>query len=123
MNPRNFLNFFKSKTGQVTGFGILFFVGACLLMGVLYFRHSTTTITNLSAPKIDKTEDKTQKPSTWYSHEPDADFANKHPVEAETMVARPPARLPPPPQFFPSPFITKMANPRRYRIPTRLTDG
>lgn len=82
MNPRNFLNFFKSKTGQVTGFGLLFFVGACLLTGVLYFRHSTTTITNLSAPKTDKTEDKTQKPSTWYSHEPDADFANKHPVEA-----------------------------------------
>ncbi len=82
MNPRNFLNFFKSKTGQVTGFGLLFFVGACLLTGVLYFRHSTTTITNLSAPKLDKTEDKTQKPSTWYSHEPDADFANKHPVEA-----------------------------------------
>ena len=82
MNPRNFLNFFKSKTGQVTGFGILFFVGACLLTGVLYFRHGTTSITSLTAPKLDKTEDKTQKPSTWYSHEPDADFANKHPVEA-----------------------------------------
>jgi len=82
MNPRNFLNFFKSKTGQVTGFGLLFFVGACLLTGVLYFRHNTTAITNITAPKLDKTEDKTQKPSTWYSHEPDADFANKHPVEA-----------------------------------------
>jgi hypothetical protein len=81
MNPRNFLNFFKSKTGQVTGFGLLFFVGACLLTGVLYFRHSTTAVTNITAPKLDKTEDKTQKPSTWYSHEPDADFANKHPVE------------------------------------------
>ncbi len=46
MNPRKFVSFFKTKTGQVTAFGILFFVGACLLTGVLYFRHSGTTTTH-----------------------------------------------------------------------------
>jgi len=81
MNPRNFLNFFKSKTGQVTAFGILFFIGASLLTGVLYFRHSANVRTAItSAPNLDKTADKSQKPSSWYSHTPDADYANKHPV-------------------------------------------
>lgn len=34
MNPRTFLNFFKTKTGQVTAFGIVFAIAACLLTGV-----------------------------------------------------------------------------------------
>ena len=29
---------------------------------------------------LDKTVDKSQKPSSWFSHTPDADYANKHPV-------------------------------------------
>ena len=43
MNPRKFVSFFNTKTGQVTAFGILFFIGACLLTGVLYFRHGGAT--------------------------------------------------------------------------------
>ena len=35
MNPRKFVSFFKTKTGQVTAFGILFFICATLLTGVL----------------------------------------------------------------------------------------
>jgi hypothetical protein len=81
MNARSFLNFFKSKTGQVTAFGLLFFVAACLLTGVLYFRHGSATATPV-APHLDKTADKSQQPSSWYSHTPDADYANKHPIEA-----------------------------------------
>ena len=87
MNARKFLDFFKTKTGQITAFGILFFIGACLLTGVLYFHQGKTNISALAAPKLDKTVDKTQQPSTWYSHEPDADFANKHPVETPDASA------------------------------------
>ncbi len=83
MNPRKFLDFFKSKTGQVMAFGILFFIGASLLTGVLYFRQGKSSTTTLVQPKLDRTADKTQQPSSWYSHKPDADFANKHPAEAE----------------------------------------
>ena len=78
MNARKFLNFFKSKTGQVTAFGLLFFVGACLLTGVLYFRHGTTKTAPGATPNLDKTADKTQQPSSWFSYKPDADFANRH---------------------------------------------
>jgi hypothetical protein len=81
MNPRKFLNFFKSKTGQITAFGLLFFVGACLLTGVLYFRHGTATATPV-APNLDKVADKSQQPSSWLSDKPDAGFANKHPDDA-----------------------------------------
>jgi len=81
MNARKFFDFFKTKTGQITAFGILFFIGACLLTGVLYFHQGKTSISAVTVPKLDKTIDKTQQPSTWYSHEPDADFANKHPME------------------------------------------
>ena len=87
MNARKFLDFFKTKTGQITAFGILFFIGACLLTGVLYFHQGKTTISALAVSKLDKTVDKTQQPSTWYSHEPDADFANKHPVETPDASA------------------------------------
>lgn len=60
MNPRTFLNFFKTKTGQVTAFGLLFFVAACLLTGVLYFRHSkTATTTTLVAPRVGRAEAET----------------------------------------------------------------
>jgi len=82
MNARTFLNFFKSKTGQVTAFGLLFFVAACLLTGVLYFRHATATATAGAAPNLDKSADKSQKPSSWFSGKPDADYANKHPNDA-----------------------------------------
>lgn len=80
MNPRKFLDFFKSKTGQVAAFGILFFIGASLLTGVLYFRHSSEIVAPLPSAHLDKTETKSQQPSSWFSHDPDADFANKHPV-------------------------------------------
>ena len=46
IDPRKFVSFFKSKTGQVAAFGLLFFVCATLLTGVLYFRHGTTTSTH-----------------------------------------------------------------------------
>ena len=80
MNPRKFVSFFKTKTGQVTAFGLLFFVGACLLTGVLYFRHSSTTTSPVTSPSLDKITDQPQKPSSWLSDKPDAGFANKHPV-------------------------------------------
>ena len=83
MNPRKFLDFFKSKTGQVMTFGILFFIGASLLTGVLYFREGKSSIPTPGQPKAEATADKTQQPSSWFSHKPDADFANKHPAETE----------------------------------------
>jgi Bacterial conjugation TrbI-like protein len=81
MNPRKFVSFFKTKTGQITSFGLVFFVGACLLTGVLYFRHGTATATPV-APNLDKTADKSQQPSSWLSGKPDAGFANKHSSDA-----------------------------------------
>ena len=83
-NPRKVINFFKSKTGQVTAFGLLFFVAACLLSGVLYFRYGTGTVTP-TAPNLDKAADKSQQPSSWFSHTPDADYANKHPAEPDKV--------------------------------------
>jgi len=80
INPRKFVTFFKSKTGQVTAFGILFFICATLLTGVLYFRHGTVTTTPVASPNLDKTADKSQQPSSWLSDKPDAGFANKHPA-------------------------------------------
>ncbi len=55
MNPRKFLDFFKSKTGQVMAFGILFFIGTSLLTGVLYFRNGKTASTVVGTPKLDAT--------------------------------------------------------------------
>jgi hypothetical protein len=75
INPRHFISFFKSKTGQVTAFGLVFFIAACLLTGVLYFRHSSSVPKVVVAPKIEQVP---QKPSTWHSGTPDAGFANKH---------------------------------------------
>ncbi|MCE0497989.1 MAG: TrbI/VirB10 family protein [Methylacidiphilales bacterium] len=98
MNARQFLAFFKSKTGQITAFGILFFIAACLLTGVLYFRHGAAA--PVTAPNLDKTADKTQQPSSWFSHTPDADYANKHPAEPGNVpsslkgIPAPPAVLP-----------------------------
>ena len=80
MNPRKFVSFFKTKTGQVTAFGILFFIAACLLTGVLYFRHSGATTSTVATPNLEKITEQPQKPSTWLSDKPDAGFANKHPV-------------------------------------------
>jgi len=77
MNARTFLDFFKSKTGQIAAFGILFFIGASLLTGVLYFRHGTKTATPV-APHLDATTEKSQQPSSWFSHTLDADYANRH---------------------------------------------
>ena len=82
IDPRKFLNFFKSKTGRVIFFGLVFFVAACLLTGVLYFRHSTRTATPVT-PHLDKTADKSQQPSSWFSGKPDAGYANKHPNEGD----------------------------------------
>ena len=99
MNPRQFVSFFNTKTGQVTAFGILFFVGACLLTGVLYFRHTGSTIATVSTPNLEKVPEPPQKPSTWLSDKPDAGFANKHPVSSTDNTSpgqssTPPAALP-----------------------------
>ena len=75
IDPRKFVSFFKSKTGQITAFGLLFFIGCCLLTGFLYFRHTSTAPTVVLSPKV---EEPPQKPSSWHSQTPDADFANKH---------------------------------------------
>ena len=80
IDSRKFLTFFKSKTGQITAFGILFFICATFLTGVLYFRHGTATTTPVVEPNLDKTADKSQQPSSWFSGKPDADYANKHPA-------------------------------------------
>jgi hypothetical protein len=40
IDSRKFVSFFKSKTGQVAAFGLLFFIGATLLTGVLYWPRS-----------------------------------------------------------------------------------
>jgi hypothetical protein len=80
IDPRKFVTFFKSKTGRITAFGIVFFISATLLTGVLYFRHGTPTTTPGAAPNLDKPADKTQQPSSWLSDKPDAGFANKHPA-------------------------------------------
>jgi hypothetical protein len=75
IDPRKFVAFFQSKTGQITAFGILFFIGCCLLTGILYFRHTSTTPQVVVSPKVDEPP---RKPSSWHSELPDADFANKH---------------------------------------------
>jgi len=80
INSREITTFFKSKTGQITAFGLLFFVGACLLTGVLYFRHGSATTTPVSESTPDKATDKTPNPSTWLSGKPDAGYANHHPT-------------------------------------------
>jgi len=84
-NPRKLLDFFKTKTGQVTAFGLFFFIGTCLLTGYLYVRNGTVS---MSAPKPDKPlkGDPSQQPSTWWFHKADADFANKH-SDPGTMTA------------------------------------
>jgi hypothetical protein len=78
-DSRKFLSLLKSKTGQVASFGFLFFVAACLLAGVLYFRQGSTVAVPVPAPNPDKTADKSQQPFSWLSHITDAEFANKHP--------------------------------------------
>jgi hypothetical protein len=75
IDSRKFVSFFNSKTGKIAAFGLLFFVGVCLLSGVLYFRHSSSPSSVVLSPKIDEP---TQKPSSWNSNTPDAGFANKH---------------------------------------------
>jgi type IV secretory pathway VirB10-like protein len=80
MNSRDIITFFKSKTGQITAFGLLFFVGACLLTGVLYFRHGADTTAPTAAPGQERPADKTPNPSSWFSGKPDADYANRHPA-------------------------------------------
>ena len=75
IDSRKFVSFFNSKTGKIAAFGLLFFVGVCLLSGVLYFRHSSSPPSVVLSPKIDEPQ---QKPSSWNSNTPDAGFANKH---------------------------------------------
>jgi len=99
IDPRKFITFFKSKTGQVAAFGLLFFIGATLLTGVLYFRHGTATATAGVLPNLDRIADKSQQPSSWYSGKPDADYANKHPAPLSddglaNKAPAPPAPLP-----------------------------
>jgi hypothetical protein len=78
MNARSFLAFFHTKTGQLAIFGLLFFIGTTLLTGFLYFRNGGTA--NVEMPKLDQIAGQAQKPSTWFSYKPEADFANKHPI-------------------------------------------
>jgi len=80
IDSRKFLTFFKSKTGRVTAFGIVFFIAAAFLTGVLYFRNSAATTAPIAAPNLDKTADKSQQPFSWLFDKPDADYANKHPA-------------------------------------------
>ncbi len=78
INARNFVSFFNTKTGHLTAFGILFLIGTCLLAGGMYFHRADTgngSLTSSVAPKVD---DKPQKPSTWISDKPPADYANRH---------------------------------------------
>lgn len=82
MSPREFVSFFKTKTGQVTAFGIVFFVGACLLTGALYFRHTGPATAAVSTPNLQTVPEPPVKPSTWLSDKPDAGFANKHSIPA-----------------------------------------
>ena len=79
IDSRKFVSFFNSKTGKIAAFGLLFFVAACLLTGVLYFRQGTTPTAPVSLPKPDLAEDKTPNPFNWFSGKPDADYANRHP--------------------------------------------
>jgi hypothetical protein len=88
MNARQFLNFFKSKTGQVAAFGLLVFVALCLLAGVLYFRHDSAITTKVAA-NPDQPADKSQQPSSWFSHTSDAGYANKHPAGPENAPVSP----------------------------------
>ena len=89
MNARQFLAFFKSKTGQVTAFGLLVFVALCLLAGVLYFRHGSAITTARVAANQDQSADKSQQPSSWFSHTSDAGYANKHPAGPENTPVSP----------------------------------
>ena len=89
MNARQFLNFFKSKTGQVTAFGLLIFVALCLLAGVLYFRHGSAITTARVATNPDQSADKSQQPASWFSHTSDAGYANKHPAGPENAPVLP----------------------------------
>ena len=72
-------NFFKSKTGQVIGFGLVFSIAACLLIGALHFRQGGASAAPVTAPNLATTADKTQQPFSWFSRITDAGFANKHP--------------------------------------------
>jgi hypothetical protein len=40
IDPRKFLTFLHSKTGQMAAFGAVFFIACCLLTGFLYLRCS-----------------------------------------------------------------------------------
>jgi hypothetical protein len=79
VNARELVTSFRSKTGEVIAFGFLFIIGASLLTGLLYFRNSSPDPATVEAPNSDKASDKSQQPSTWFSHKPDAAFANKRP--------------------------------------------
>ena len=82
MNPRKFVSFSQTKTGQVAAFGVIFFIAACLLTGVLYFRHTGSITATVSTSNLEKVPEPPQKPSTWLSDKPDAGFANRHPIPA-----------------------------------------
>jgi hypothetical protein len=75
IDPRKFLTFLHSKTGQMAAFGAVFFIACCLLTGFLYLRHGAAPPKVTLVSKIDEPP---SKPSTWRSSTPDADFANKH---------------------------------------------
>ena len=78
IDSRKLLSFLKSKTGRVIAFGIVFFISAAFLTGVLYFRNSAATAP--VEPNLDKNADKSQQPFSRLFDKPDADYANKHPA-------------------------------------------
>lgn len=99
INARNFISFFHTKTGQITAFGILFFIGACLLTGALYFHHDSAESNSATTPIIPKPDDKLQKPSTWFSNKPVADYANHRPAFFSIDGSH--SKPPPPPAVLP----------------------
>src|SRR6201999_1370908 len=99
IDARNFISFFNTKTGQITAFGILFFIATCLLAGGMYFHRQSShgsSVTTSVAPKLDAAP---QKPSTWFSDKPDADYANRHPTLFNYDSHA--NKTPPPPQELP----------------------
>jgi hypothetical protein len=99
INARNFVSFFHTKTGQITAFGILFFIGACLLTGALYFHRDSTNTSSVTTPVLPKPDDKSLKPSSWFSNKPTADYANHRP--AFLSFDGSPNKPPPPPAVLP----------------------
>ena len=91
MNSRDLIAFFKTKTGQIAAFGLLFFVGVCLLAGVLYFRGGSPVKETAKPDRVAP-----QQPKTWWFQKSDADFANKQPARPANPTTKEMASAPAP---------------------------